>query len=189
MAEPTLDNAFIKWDDAFTPEELAAIEAHGDSLLLQKAPLAQPTAQNYDDVRITRIAWIEYSPQTAAIYEKIGQVVRHLNQRFYRFDITGLENLQYTVYHGSEAGHYDWHIDYGPHNPKPRKISLSLQLSEADSYDGCDLQFQVGNKIGTAPRRRGTLIAFPSFFLHRVTPITRGTRKSLVCWVAGPAFR
>ena len=137
----------------------------------------------------TQIAWLEYAPEIAAFYDKMSAVVQHLNQNFYKFDITGLENFQYTVYHADQRGHYDWHIDFGAKNPRPRKISISLQLSDGDAYEGCDLQFQPGNKIGTAPRKRGTLVAFPSFFLHRVTPITAGTRKSLVCWVAGPAFR
>lgn len=188
MTGPVLDNAFIKWEDAFTPAELDFIEGYGDRMLHRKAEIAVKS-DNYDDVRITQVAWIEHNPETSAFFAKVAGIAQQLNNRFYRFDISGLENLQYTLYHGSEGGHYDWHIDYGAHNPRPRKISLSLQLSDEAGYDGCDLQFQPGNKIGTAPRKRGTLIAFPSFFLHRVTPITRGTRKSLVIWVAGPAFR
>ena len=72
---------------------------------------------------------------------------------------------------------------------KSRKLSLSLQLTDPSQYEGCDLQFQGGRRIETAPRTRGALIAFPSYVLHRVTPITRGVRKSLVCWVSGPEFR
>jgi PKHD-type hydroxylase len=188
MTGPVLENAFIKWEDAFTPQELDHIEAYGDKMIHQKAVIAQPT-DNDDAVRITQIAWLEYAPEIKAFYDKMAAVVQHLNQNFYKFDITGLENFQYTVYHADQRGHYDWHIDFGAKNPRPRKISISLQLSNDDAYEGCDLQFQPGNKIGTAPRKRGTLVAFPSFFLHRVTPITAGTRKSLVCWVAGPAFR
>ena len=189
MTEPMPEQTFIKWEGAFSPEEMDALEAYGDGLLLQKATLAKPTDQDYSEIRVTRVAWIDYRPESAAFFDKLSRLVQHLNQRFYHFDITGLENLQYTVYHGTEGGHYDWHLDYGPHNPRPRKISISVQLSDENSYDGCDLQFHVSNKIGSAPRSRGTLVAFPSFFLHRVTPITRGTRKSLVCWVAGPSFR
>ena len=112
-----------------------------------------------------------------------------LNTQFYRFALTGLENLQYTVYDGKEGGHYDWHIDYGRNSHKPRKISLSVQLSDPSHYEDCDLQFQIGSGVTTAPRTRGTVIAFPSFFLHRVTPVTAGVRKSLVLWATGPEFR
>lgn len=184
----TLETAFVKLEDAFTPAELDHIEAHGDAMLLHKAQIAAQGGDN-SHIRVTRVAWLDYDAQTAALYEKLGQIVRHINERCYQFDIDGLENLQYTVYRDAEQGHYNWHIDYGAKNPRPRKISLSLQLSDEAGYDGCDLEFQAGHKIGAAPRKRGTLVAFPAFFLHRVTPITRGTRKSLVCWAQGPAFR
>ncbi len=185
---PVLKSAFLVWEDVFTAAELDAITAYGDQQLLQKAEIAIKS-DNYDDVRITKVAWLEHNPETAAFYERIAQVVRHINSQFYHFDVTGLENFQYTVYDGSEGGHYDWHIDYGAHNPRPRKISISVQLSDESDYEGCELQFQPGNKIGTAPKKRGTIVAFPSFFLHRVTPVTRGTRKSLVVWAAGTPFR
>ncbi len=92
-----------------------------------------------------------------------------------------------------KAGHFDWHKDYGraADNPgqEPRKLSLSIQLSDGADYEGCDLLVRSGNQIDTAPRRRGTVIAFPAYTLHRVTPITAGTRKSLVAWAYGPEFR
>jgi len=70
-----------------------------------------------------------------------------------------------------------------------RKLSLSVQLSHGHDYEGCDLQFVGGNKTETGPRERGTVIAFPSYVLHRVTPIVSGTRKALVVWTTGPNFR
>lgn len=72
---------------------------------------------------------------------------------------------------------------------EPRKITRSLQLSEPDAYDGCELEVRAAHLIDVAPRRRGTLVAFRANALHRVTPITRGTRKSLVAWAAGPEYR
>lgn len=182
-----MKNAFMVWEDVFSAAELDAFEEYGDRMVLQKATLA--AGDNDDDIRITQVAWLEHSAESAALYERIGQLVRKLNQEIYRFDVTGLENIQYTVYRAAQGGHYHWHIDHGPHNPKPRKISLSIQLTEPSQYAGCDLQFQVSNKIGVAPRKRGAIIAFPSFFLHRVTPIVSGTRKALVIWATGPEFR
>lgn len=182
-----MKNAFIVWDDAFPPAELDAITALGDAALAETARLAAGARDSA--VRVTQVAWLEPGGQTRPLYDKLAAIVQTLNSRNYRFDITGLETLQYTVYHGEEGGHYDWHMDYGPDNHRPRKLSLSLQLSDETCYDGCDLQFQTGPGSGDAPRRRGALIAFPSFVLHRVTPITRGTRKSLVIWATGPEFR
>ncbi len=182
-----MKNAFMVWDDALTALELDSIEAYGDRMLQQQATLAQGDINH--DIRSTRVAWLAHSPETSALYERLIQVVRRLNDEIYHFDVTGLENIQYTVYHDTEVGHYHWHIDYGPDNPKPRKISLSIQLTDPSQYEGCDLQFQVSDKIVVAPRRRGAIIAFPSFLLHRVTPIISGTRKALVVWATGPEFR
>jgi PKHD-type hydroxylase len=65
----------------------------------------------------------------------------------------------------------------------------SFQLTDPARYQGCELQFQVSDNIGVAPRTRSAIIAFPSLFLHRVTPIVSGVRKALVIWATGPAFR
>ena len=180
-----MKNAFLVWDDAFNTGELDAIAALGDRQITEGARLAAGARDAA--VRVTQVAWLAPGAETQGLYNKLAGLVQTLNSRNYRFDITGLETLQYTVYHG--GGHYDWHIDYGPDNQRPRKLSLSLQLSAAEDYEGCDLQFQTGPTGGSAPRRRGALIAFPSFVLHRVTPITKGVRKSLVIWAYGPEFR
>lgn len=149
-----MKNAFIAWDHVFTDDELDAIIGAGDALVQQKAVVAIPSAGD-EALRITKIAWMDRN--TGPFYERIVQVVRQLNSQVYHFDITGLEHLQYTVYHGNEGGHYDWHMDYGPHNPRPRKLSLSIQLTDPAAYADCDLQFRVGNKVGTAPRRHHRL--------------------------------
>ena len=89
----------------------------------------------------------------------------------------------------SEASHFGWHVDQAE-APFPRKISFSLQLSDASAYEGCDLEIFNGSREPVAvPRGRGLLIIFPSYAMHRVTPIRSGTRKALVFWAAGPRFR
>ena len=74
---------------------------------------------------------------------------------------------------------------------KPRKLSFSLQLSDANSYEGGNLQFMsdANHKIYNAPRRRGTLIVFDSRLRHRVSKVRSGRRESLVGWVNGPRWR
>jgi PKHD-type hydroxylase len=184
---------FAAWADAFSPEEMDRIEAFGDRLVAERATLLgvpeDAQTRDFDDVRITRAAWIAPNPETKWIYDRMQGVVRALNERAYQFDLRGFsENFQYTIYHGTEGGHYDWHVDQGPLHVR-RKLSLSLQVSHSSQYEGCDLQFHAGNKIETAPRERGTIIAFPSYVLHRVTPVVSGTRKSIVVWVTGPKFK
>lgn len=185
---PVVQGPFVAWDGALAPAEVDAITAYGDALLHSKATI-EGRSDAIETVRITDLAWIEHKPETQAFYDRLSQIVLRLNTDFYRFALTGLENLQYTVYDGRQGGHYDWHIDFGHKNFKPRKISLSVQLSDPADYDGGELQFQIESQPVSAPRGRGAVIAFPSFFLHRVTPVTRGVRKSLVLWATGPDFR
>ncbi|MCK6649860.1 MAG: 2OG-Fe(II) oxygenase, partial [Bacteroidia bacterium] len=70
-----------------------------------------------------------------------------------------------------------------------RKLSISVQLSDAVEYEGGELQFMINQNIVTAPKEKGTAIIFPSFALHRVLPVTKGNRMSIVGWIAGPAYR
>ena len=178
-ANPTALIAHV--NSAFTPAELDQIEQYGSSLLLGKAPLAhRPLSDHYDDLRITKVADIVRKSQTGWIYDRLAQVVAFLNQN-YQFALSGyFENIQYMVYRDAEGGHFDWHVDQGP--TFRRKLSLTVQLTDPAEYENCDLQFDNGGKIVTAPKTRGVVIAFPSHVRHRVTPITRGTRKSLVAW-------
>jgi PKHD-type hydroxylase len=182
---------FALWANAFSPAELDRIEALGDALTAQEATIASAPSENVvkEKVRVTRTAWLAPSPDSKWIYERMQRIVRTLNDRVYRFDLSGFsESLQYTVYHASESGHYDWHVDHGPLGTR-RKLSISVQLSDPSSYEGCDLEFHAGNTREIAPRERGTVIAFPSYVLHRVTPCTKGTRKAIVAWTTGPQFR
>jgi len=182
---------YIIWENAFTPQELDAIVAMGDSLRLEKATMvyAEGGSSTEDPGRITRTAWMGRATQTAWLYERMERVIRKVNHDIWRFDLTGFSDLfQYTVYHGAEGGHFDWHVDQ-IRQPAHRRLSASLQLSDPADYEGCDLEIQGGSRPVALPRTRGTLIVFPSYVLHRVTPIRSGTRKALVVWVAGPPPR
>lgn len=177
------------WNGAFTAKELDAIIAYGDALRPAEASVLDSVDddKNSSD-RITRISWIEQSRETLWLFQKLVGATSTINQQAYCFDLSALESLQYTVYLGGEGGHYDWHVDHG-RTPRRRKLSLVLQLSAPTDYEGCELQIYASSRIDTAPKTRGTLIAFPSYVLHRVTPITAGVRKSLVMWCSGPRFR
>jgi len=184
-------STFVIWANAFSSAELDMIEAYGDRLTAEKATVESdmPEGQVRGEIRVTQTAWMALGPESKWIYDRIQGVARTLNDRVYQFAISGFsEHLQYTIYHDTEGGHYDWHVDQGPLRTR-RKLSISVQLSDPSQYEGCDLQFYAGNKTETAPRERGTVIAFPSFVLHRVTACTKGTRKAIVAWTTGPQFK
>jgi PKHD-type hydroxylase len=97
------------------------------------------------------------------------------------------QGLQFTRYQ-APGEHYEWHIDRGMQTGT-RKLSLSLQLSDPDDYEGGDLEMWFGGEPTKASRERGMMTFFPSYVMHRVTPVTKGVRYSLVCWISGPPFK
>ena len=180
---------FTFWNGAFTPEELDRITACGDALREAEATVMNSASDTQNSsIRVTRISWIAQTQETQWLYQRLAGVTANINQQAYCFELSALEDLQYTVYLAGEGGRYDWHVDQG-RTPRRRKLSLVLQLSDPADYEGCELQVYASSQIDTAPKSRGTLIAFPSYTLHRVTPITAGIRRSLVMWCSGPRFR
>ncbi len=185
---PVLQGALVAWHGLFSQAELDKLARRCDALVLEQAGLA---GSEQNRIRETRVSWVMREPATEDFYRRMEEIVLALNARFFRFDLSHLVTFQYAVYEG--GGHFDWHKDYGRSygepGKEPRKLTLSLQLSDGADYDGCDLEVRGGNEIEVAPRERGALVAFPANVLHRVTPLSRGVRKSLVIWAAGPEFR
>ncbi len=189
MPEFTGLEPFTIWNGAFTATELDAIVACGDALREAEATVMDAAALDQNGPnRVTRVSWIRRSQETLWLFQRLAGATSSINQQAYCFDLSALEDLQYTIYLAGEGGRYDWHVDHG-RTPQRRKLSLVLQLSDPADYEGCELQIHASSRIDTAPKTRGTLIAFPSYVLHRVTPITTGIRKSLVMWCSGPRFR
>jgi PKHD-type hydroxylase len=180
---------YIVWGGGFSEQELDSIIAHGDTLKLSSAGIKNDGgAEALDSVRSAKIAFIDQSSQSKWLYDKMAAIVAQLNEQTYRFELTALERFQYTLYDQTELDHYDWHMDQGL-TARPRKLSLVLQLSSPSDYEGCNLEIQPSAHVEAMPRDRGTLIVFPSYILHRVTPLISGKRRSLVMWCSGPRFR
>jgi PKHD-type hydroxylase len=180
---------FVSWDNAFTDEQLYQLVEYLDSLEKQEAVV---DGDNPDgSVRKSSVAWVQNQNEISAmLYDTLAFVARKLNAQFYGFDLYGfVEHMQYTVYDGSEEGHYTWHLDMSDNSPAARKLSLVLQLSDPDEYEGGVLQTMIASGETSVDKKRGLIAAFPSWTLHRVTPVTKGIRKTLVVWVAGPQFK
>jgi len=182
-----IDNYYY-FNRGFNHNEIGKIETLLEPLIdnVQDGKVGTSIDKNY---RSSQILWLPMNTETKWIYDKIGEYVNVANKELWNFDISGMkEQLQYGEYRSSENGHYDWHMDVGDISCN-RKISVVIQLSDEDDYEGGELQFMTGKNIRSAPKNKGNVIIFPSFFLHRVTPVTKGVRKSLVIWVSGDAFR
>jgi PKHD-type hydroxylase len=185
-----MEGGSVTWQGLLDPLQLDALERHCESLPLEQARL---TGKGNDGIRSTQVAWVHRNTETEDLYLRMEAVVLRLNADLFHFVLSGLTAMQYAVYRQEEAGYFDWHNDYGRYQDdpgqEPRKITMSLQLSDGASYDGCDLEVRAAHPVDVAPRERGALMAFRANALHRVTPIIRGVRKSLVIWAAGPEFR
>ena len=145
--------------------------------------------------RKSQIKWIHSSNETSNLFLHLENLIDHANKDYYNFDIiNSSEAIQYTEYGESDNGEYGWHTDaFTPSAPPYRKLSLTIQLSDPNEYEGGDLQISIPqpekNVITTVPKEKGKIIIFPSYMWHRVTPVTKGIRKSLVWWVGGSPFR
>ncbi|MEO1573750.1 MAG: 2OG-Fe(II) oxygenase [Pseudomonadota bacterium] len=165
--------------------------AECDKVLAESAGLSETEGLTGRDgqkdlARDSRIKFVWPSAEWAWLFDKLELAAQRLNQQ-YNYDLMGFyEGAQIATYQAQ--GEYGWHVDLGESLFSARKLSLSIQLSDASDYEGGDLEF-IGPTDTTAPRGRGALIAFPSFVTHRVAPVTRGTRRSLVSWISGRPFR
>ena len=134
--------------------------------------------------RISKVRWVQ---NNEFIY---SLVVRYFNvaNRNFGVDISSVFDIQFTEYKGDEKGHYNWHIDSFTNNPGyDRKLSLVIQLSDPSDYEGGVFSFFDG--VPEEFKERGSIIVFPSFRPHRVEPVTKGLRYSLVSWIEGPSWR
>lgn len=144
-----------------------------------------------NEIRRAKVSWLDEEDTAGWVLERIIGAVARANREAFDFDITEFrEKLQVAVYDESEEGHYDWHSDIGE-GPiaQFRKATIVTQLSPAVSYDGGELEISLGHTVLTASKDQGSATLFASFMLHRVAPVTKGTRYSLTCWSHGPRFR
>jgi PKHD-type hydroxylase len=183
----------------FTPRQCDRILAYAEELVADAALIEGEEGSEVADESIRRstTAWVVPEDETWWIYEKLAAVAEKANRR-YGFDLDGFgEDLQFTTY-DQRGSFYSWHQDGLDGNVSGRKLSLVVQLSDPEDYDGAELQFfDVAEDYDAdelaafteLTRARGTVVAFPSFEYHRVLPLRRGVRRSLVAWVSGPPFR
>jgi PKHD-type hydroxylase len=176
------------FENGFTADELSDIEELTKTIEFQTANVGQHNAVTSDH-RKSKIKWCPQTDSFKWVYDKLQNMIFEANEMMWKMNITHMrEEIQYTEYYDNNSGGYEWHMDCGKGIQNQRKISVTVQLSDPDEYEGGDLEFNIGKEI-TAPRGKGNVVIFPSFFLHRVTPVTKGTRKSFVLWVGGEPYR
>ena len=152
--------------------------------------------EHNEKIRNSKTAFIS----TKWIFRELRPLVDYANKSW-GFNISRYENIQFTEY--EPRGHYTWHNDaiQNPMNLKniTRKLSMVVQLSKPEKYEGGGFRFnlrgldsQVDDNIMSPPpefKQQGSIIVFPSFLWHKVEPITKGIRHSLVMWAIGEKWK
>lgn len=147
-----------------------------------------------NSMRRSTVSWVLQTENAQWFIDRILTAIDALNNQFYKYELWGTHALQFASYDSKILGKYDFHMDSVLGKEKQdmshaRKLSASLLLN--DDFVGGSFEFNLSRESHVTPvdMQAGSLIVFPSFLLHRVTPVTSGCRKSLVAWFIGPAFR
>jgi PKHD-type hydroxylase len=181
----------------FSPEELEKVYKDVATLPFRKGSVGDIVGDQMETVdttiRSSSIKWIPKTEKWSWLYTKLFNMAIEANNALWHFDLfTAIDSIQYTEYHAEEGGHYTWHQDIGPGPMSKRKVSITVQLSDSDEYEGGNLELFKGGdpeQADKAPRGKGVVFIFPSYMMHRVTPITKGTRRSFVLWVGGTHYK
>ena len=176
----------------FTPRQCQMIIDAGRAEPRQNASVGSGTGKKEGvldtKTRTSHVSWIPFKKMTE-MYKDIERVMKQTNGNHFGFDGMQITELaQYTEY--PEGGFYDWHVDNDvnmQHEPPVRKISMTCLLSPESEFEGGDLELMAEGKV--AKIKQGQAIFFASFIRHRVKPVTRGRRQSLVMWFGGTPFK
>lgn len=150
--------------------------------------------QFLDDSRRTKATGVDkFHPTIRFVYQRVIDTVYSANLQFWRYNLTRnphsnlIEHIQFQIYNASNLGHYTWHQDQSIRGElATRRVSVTIQLSDPDTYEGGNLQIKSGKDEVNMSRNMGDAVIFPSYSLHRVTPVTKGIRASMAIWFHEP---
>ena len=174
----------------FTPKQCEMVIQAGHKQKPEVAQVGMNKPEGGVDTkkRTTTISWIPFK-KMPEMYSQIEATMQASNLNHFGFENMKItEPAQFTEY--PKGGFYDWHMDLdvnGQHEPPVRKISMTILLSDPSTFKGGQLEFMEKNKVPEL--KQGQAIFFASFIRHRVAPVTKGMRRSLVMWFGGTPFK
>jgi len=173
--------------DALYPEEIEALKKEDNWDFEKNQPKNSGVPD--DSIRRTKLNWF---PQNHKYNKILSDYVLKANKIMYHYNVTKFTPCQFARYDVGDF--YDYHQDSGhqivEYEKETRKISMTVQLSDPDSYEGGEFYFYNGNKEEEPPiQEQGSIMCFDSRMWHRVAPVTKGVRYSLVSWSSGPPFQ
>ena len=177
----TCDPLYWFWKSELPPAVCDAIIQEGLKLEFKQAEVGDDEKVN-TGIRASKVAFFPGNSWVSAITSHYMNVA---NNQAWKFAITGQQNPQFTIYDLDEF--YDFHEDQALLGDNMRKLSVVISVTDPALYTGGEFEFEDGVKPEI--KERGSIIVFPSFVRHRVTPVSTGTRYSLVNWFVGPQFK
>lgn len=186
---PTFDpNVHIHHKAVFTPEECDAIVAAADKVEGKRSTMGySPEGEDNPDHRDCHVAWIDQDNMDEALqnmWQKFHNIIVKSNNQLWGYNLSCMwEKAQYTKYKSKQ--HFGFHFDTGKNEMALRKISSTIMLNDSSEYTGGVFQFFPNKDV---KMEKGDVICFPSYLLHRVTPVTSGERKTMVLWAGGAYY-
>ena len=180
------------WNGIFTPDECEFIIDYGSKAKFIDGFIHEGIHDDIVDKTMNDSKVSFFNPhidkEMHFVYSRLAAYIKGLNDRYFNFDISGLgESIQFTKYE-SPTGFAEKHIDK-MYCGVIRKLSVVVQLSDPETYEGGELGFSVNNKPNFISREQGKLIVFPSYIVQEITPVTKGTKYNLNAWVTGNPFK
>jgi hypothetical protein len=142
--------------------------------------------QKYLDLnhRSCEVVWIRDELPFYEINSKLKTWTLNFAENIIKADHNNQWIFQIAKY--GEGNFHDWHVDDHQDRTFFRKFVTIVQLSDPSSYEGGNLEL---NNQSNVDKQQGSCVSFLTTRRHRVTPITSGTRYSLVVWLLGPPWR
>lgn len=189
FSSPGKDN-FCYWEGFLDDNDINHILSRPEWHKYQEAQVGEGEGSTNLEKRRTNVSWMFPDDNNRHIWQKMSDAIWQANRQFFQFDIRGCyEGAQLGSYTAEDQGHYNWHTDAGLETTNvPRKLSMALLLSDPSEFEGGNLEVNVNGDTIAVEQKRGRAWFFPSWMIHRVTPVTKGIRRSLVLWMGGPAF-
>lgn len=183
---------FWWWQSALPEKVCEALIEDGERL--HRAPGSVVGDETIVDtaVRDTGVAFFDREHWVHGLLEHYVRLANSTTAKW-EYRLSELEPIQFSRYESGQ--HYTWHMDtFAGADGSARKLSIVVQLDAPSEYEGGDLQIRALHSFESiytleTIRPRGSVVVFPGFLTHRVTPVTRGTRRSLVGWFRGPKFQ
>lgn len=181
--------------DAFTPETCNYILEKGLQLPVQDATIGVSGETIRDDYRRSKVRFImQDNPDFEFLFDSMWKMARQANDEWFDIHIQRITYIQLAEYDESYQGEYKDHQDVfwlNGDSKYHRKLTAVVQLTDPSTYEGGNLELCDAAIYPNAEevRSQGTVFFFPSMFLHRATPVTKGKRYSLACWFEGPKWR